>query len=264
MINLYISLLMAQIKGQMSYKKSFVLELIGYLVVNIIDLFVIYFIFLKFPSIKGWSMGEVYYLYGVASVSYAIAQLFAESLEKVPELIRTGEFDHFLIRPRSPILQIMPLSFRLNRIGRLIQGAIALSLAFPILQLELNCEKVMLFMIAVFSAVIVYFGLFLAGAAFCFWTIQSSEALNAFTYGGVELSKYPITIYRPWMRRLFLYIVPVGFVSYYPAIAFLEKSDPLGGPLWASYFSPVIAIIFAMVTWLFWKLGVNHYQSTGS
>lgn len=264
MISVYASLLGAQVKGQLSYKSSFVIELFGYFVGNVIDVAAIYFLFQRFPQIRGWTMGEVYYLYGTGSIAYAIAQLFAESLEKVPEYIRSGDFDQFLTRPLPAVLQIIPHSFRLNRFGRFAQGAFALSLAAPRLGISFGPRELALFALTVGCAVFVYFGLFLGNAAFCFWTIQGAEAFNAFTYGGVEMSKYPITIYRRWMRSLFLYGIPVGFVSYYPSLLLLGKKDPLGGAAWLAFLSPLVAGLFALGMWIFWRSGVKRYQSTGS
>ena len=264
MISLYFDLLVAQIKGQTSYKMSFVIEIIGYFVAYNINLIVIYFIFLKFPTIRGWTMAEIYYIAGLASISYSVAQTLAEGINRVPELIFNGEFDRFLVRPRSIIIQILPLSFRLFRISLLINGTIGICIAFSMLQLNLLHYRIIFFIISVISSTIVYFGIYLTGAAFCFWTIQGTELINAFSHGGYELNRYPITVYHKWMQKLFLYIIPIGFVSYYPNLAFLGKQDPLGGSIWFSFLSPIVAISFLFFTLLFWKLGLNRYQSTGS
>jgi ABC-2 type transport system permease protein len=248
----------------MSYRRSYFLEILGYLLVNIVDLFAIYFLFLNFPSLKGWNMWQVVYLYGLASVSLAIAQLLGEGLEHMPETIRTGEFDRVMIRPLPPIIQLMPYSFRIDRLGRLLQGVLAIGLAFYYGNFSLGLFEIVMIFIGIISAVIIYFGLFLANAALCFWTVQSTEVFNAFTYGGVEMTKYPITIYRWWMQKVFLFIVPLGFVTYFPTIAMLGRPDEFGFGPWAPYLAIPISIVFLLATLRLWRIGLNHYQSTGS
>jgi viologen exporter family transport system permease protein len=77
----------------------------------------------------------------------------------------------------------------------------------------------------------VFVGLMVLEATSAFWTTESLEVWNAFTYGGVTMSQYPLEIYRPWFRRVFLFAIPLGCVNYLPAVAILGRPDPLGTPL---------------------------------
>jgi ABC-2 type transport system permease protein len=45
------------------------------------------------------------------------------------------------------------------------------------------------------------------------------------------MSQYPLEIYRPWFRRFFLFVIPLGCVSYLPGVAILGRPDPLGTPV---------------------------------
>lgn len=61
-------------------------------------------------------------------------------------------------------------------------------------------------------------------------------------------------------RFAFTYVIPIGFVAFYPSQIFLrpEQVSPL------TYFSPLIGIgLFAITYWI-WTLGVNSYNGTGS
>ena len=88
--------------------------------------------------------------------------------------------------------------------------------------------------------------------------------MNTVTYGGVETTQYPLAIYRPWLQRLFTFGVPLGCVSYFPALAIIGKPDPLGSPLWFQYAAPLIGVIFLLVALRAWRFGERHYLSTGS
>ena len=93
---------------------------------------------------------------------------------------------------------------------------------------------------------------------------QTLEIVNTVSYGGVETAQYPLSIYRPWFRHFFTFVVPWATVSYFPALAILDKPDPLGSPLWFQYAAPVIGLVFLIVCLRVWEFGVRHYLSTGS
>ena len=73
--------------------------------------------------------------------------------------------------------------------------------------------------------------------------------------GGVQMTQFPLTVYRPWLRSIFLYVVPVGFVSYFPSLVVLGKSDPLSFPGVTPYLSPLVTAVFTAAVLAFWRLG---------
>ena len=92
---------------------------------------------------------------------------------------------------------------------------------------------------------------------------RSGEFTNAFTYGGNFLAQYPIDIFSSWLRRFLAYIVPLAFVSYFPALYILDKPDPLGLPRLLEFSSPLVAAIAAVIAGLVWRGAVRHYRSAG-
>jgi ABC-2 type transport system permease protein len=256
-------LLKANTKGQMSYRSSFVYEILGMASLTIAHILGIYFLFEKFTSVGGWSFWEVVYLYGMVTVAMGIAQLMSSGLNSVADFVRTGEFDRYLIRPISPLVHILPHSFAIHRLGRVAQGLVALVVALYYCEGSVGVMELWLITSTIFSVTIVYFALFLMGATCTFWTIQSSELFNSFTYGGMELSKYPVSIYQSWLKVIFIFIIPVGFVSYFPSVALFGKNEPMGFPIFFQYISPIVAVLFLYLSIRFWRFGVKHYQSTG-
>ena len=82
--------------------------------------------------------------------------------------------------------------------------------------------------------------------------------------GGVGDRQYPLPIYRTWFRKFFTYIVPLACVNYLPALAILERGDPLGFPIALQWCAPLICVIFLIIALQIWKIGVRYYRSTGS
>ncbi len=105
-----------------------------------------------------------------------------------------------------------------------------------------------------------FYGLFVLQATLSFWTIETLEIMNTVTYGGTETGQYPLTIYRPWFRLFFTFVVPLACMNYLPADIILGRGEATA---W-QWLSPAGGIIFLMVTLQIWKIGVRHYRSTGS
>ena len=114
------------------------------------------------------------------------------------------------------------------------------------------------------GGVAVFTGLLVLQATMCFWSTQSLEVMNSFTYGGVEALQWPLPIFNRWFARLFIFVVPLAGVTYFPMLVILNKPDVFGFPVWFHWTSPLAGFLFLGVSVLVWKVGVRHYRSTGS
>ncbi|MER3406138.1 MAG: hypothetical protein C4289_14075 [Chloroflexota bacterium] len=261
---LYWRLVGAQVRSQMQYKVSFLLNLTGAFLATIIDFLAVAVLFTRLPHLAGWSLGEVALLYGMSSVSFALAEMLSAALDEFDVYIAHGTFDRVLVRPLRAFFQVLTEDFRLRRLGRLSQGALVLWLALAYLDLRWTPDKVALLAVALGSGFVIYFSILVLGAVFCFWTVQGKEATNIFTYGGDFMTSYPLEIYSDWLRKFATFIVPLAFVNYYPALYLLDRTDPFGLPGWVRLLSPLVAILLALLAWAAWTLGVRRYQSAGS
>jgi ABC-2 type transport system permease protein len=160
--------------------------------------------------------------------------------------------------------QVLGSSFLLRRLGRILQGLIVLGISFGMGEVHWTLAKLLYFPALLMSVIAFFGGLYIIGSTITFWTIESIEAMNVFTYGGSEMMSYPMHIYQDGLRKFFTYILPAIFLAYYPALYFLDKPDPLGMPAFAPFLAPVVGWGTLTVALRFWRFGINHYQSTGS
>jgi ABC-2 type transport system permease protein len=201
----------------------------------------------------------------VTSLSFGVAEMVGAGIDAFDETIRKGEFDRLLLRPVSPLMQVLGSDFRLRRLGRLTQGLIGVAIALRWLpQFSWSLDKVLMLGLGIASGAAIFLGVLLLGATVCFWTVQSTELTNIFTYGGREMLSWPLPIYPESLQRIFLFIVPLAFGCYVPTCYLLGRPLPLGLPAWLAFLGPLAAIAFAVVTGATWRLGVTHYQSTGT
>jgi ABC-2 type transport system permease protein len=265
-LGLYRRLIAANIRSQMSYRVSFWMESLASFIATITAFITLALILERFNNIAGWTLWEVAFLYGMVETAFGVMDILFSGFD--PQnfglQVRLGRFDQLLLRPASITLQVLGSQFTMRRVGRIAQGLLVLGLAFSRLHLHWTPVKLLYLPVTFASLVAFYGGLNVIGATITFWTVESIEAINIFTYGGSELMAYPMQIYQDWMRLFFTYIVPAIFLNYYPALYFLDKADPFHLPAAAHFLAPVAGFGVLAVGILFWGFGLRHYQSTGT
>jgi ABC-2 type transport system permease protein len=75
-----------------------------------------------------------------------------------------------------------------------------------------------------------------------------------------DFGQYPMTVSEGFFRFIFTYVIPIGFVAFYPAQLFLRPEDVSH----IVYISPLVGIGFFTLAYLTWTKGVNSYTGTGS
>ncbi len=257
---------LASITGQMQYKVSFMLSVIAEFFATGIEVGAIWALFDRFGNLPDWSVAEVCLFYGIVNISFAITDSICTGFDKFGTLyVRTGNFDRLLLRPRSLFLQLIGHELALRRVGRLIQGLVIFSFAFYTLDLPLDPYRVSMVLLTIVSAMAFFLALFVLQATISFWSIESLEIMNTFTYGGVESAQYPIAIYEEWFQKIFTFIIPLACISYFPMVAVLGIEDPLGTTRLFQTLAPLSGIAFLLISVVvFQTIGLKHYTSTGS
>jgi ABC-2 type transport system permease protein len=247
----------------MQYKLSFIADFLATAIGIITEFLGVLILFLHIPQLGGWSLPEVAFLYGTAELSLSFAQLMTGGFDRFPDMIRLGEFDRVLIRPRQAFFQVATSDWAIRRLGRTVQGVLVLCVAIVWLSPSWGFFDWVFLIWTLFGGMLLFYGLFVIGGTLSFWTVESLEAMNILTYGGGTLAIYPFNIYAEWMRNFFIFIVPVAFVNYYPSLYLLNKADPFGLPEFLPFVSVPLCSLVLLAALLFWRFGIKHYQSTG-
>jgi ABC-2 type transport system permease protein len=265
-LELYLRLIASRIRSQMQYRVSFVLELIGNFLITFTDLAALMIMFIHAPRIGGWSLGEIAFLYALSALSFSLSELFqgAFDADVFADYVRRGNLDQLLTRPLPLTFQVLSEYFVLRRLGRMAQALVAFGLAYGLARPDLTPLKLLYLALVIASGALFFLAISIAGCTLCFWTVQSIEIVNIFTYGGTTMLSYPITIYQEWMQRFFVYILPLAFINYFPALYLLDKANPFRLPPCVPFLAPPVCVAAFLISLRVWRIGVSHYQSTGS
>lgn len=265
-LRLYLRLIGAQLRSQLQYRVSFAMSLFGTGLTSTVEYLSLALVFGRFESLKGWTLGEVALLYGTAEFAFGIMDMLFSGFD--PQTfglnVRKGSFDQLLLRPVNITLQVLGSRFLLRRVGKIVVGALILATGLQARPIAWDPLRVSLLVTMIVSQILFFGGLFIIGATITFWTIESIEVVNIFTYGGTYMISHPMHIYPHWLRRFFTYIVPAAFLGYYPALVILNKPDPFGLPAFAPFLAPLAGLGVLAAALAFWRFGIRQYQSTGT
>jgi ABC-2 type transport system permease protein len=253
-----------RLRGQMQYRISFWMQIAGNFIINFAETLALWSLFQHFDNLGGWSLEEVIFLHGLSMTMFATGDTFANGIQTVPVLIREGNFDRVLVRPMSSYVQSLVNEISMRHLGQLSQGLLLLGIGMATVPAGWTLPKLSYLAVVIVFGATLFAALFTVEAILSFWTVNSIEAINAFTYGGSDLGQYPLHIFKQGLRLLFLWVIPVGFMTYYPALWLLDKPDPLGFPKAASFVSPIASLIFCFIVARGWNIAIRHYRSTGS
>ncbi|MCX4241670.1 ABC transporter permease [Paraliomyxa miuraensis] len=251
------------LRGQLQYRGSVVMGALGNLMVTGVELFGLWALFDRFGQIQGWTLAEVALLYGMANVSLALAEIVGRGFRVFDQLVKSGDFDRLLLRPRGTAFQVAAQHFELARVGRLIQGLAVLVYALVAQGLLRPGAELVLVVGSIVGGACTFMGVFVLQATVAFFTIESLELFAIITYGGVETAQYPLSIYGDGLRRFFTWVVPLAFANFVPGVVVLGRPERFG-PEWLAWASPLVGVGFFWVCLRVWRVGERYYRSTGS
>ena len=258
-MKIYIKSLKLHLKSELEYRASFIISFLSQILIFFTYYFIIIALFSKFNNIKGFTMYEVLLCFSVIQFGYACNEVFARGIDRFDKLIIDGSFDRLLLRPRNLIVQVLCSDSDYVKVSRIIQALIVLFISLYKLNIDWNILRVITLLFMLISSIIIFFGIFLISASYCFYSVQGLEIRNVLTDGGKHMAQYPIGVFKKGFVLFFTYIIPYAFVNYYPLLYFIGKKDNCIYGL-----SPIIVIIYLIPCIILFYTGVKKYSSTGS
>ncbi|MFI8514635.1 ABC transporter permease [Streptomyces sp. NPDC085460] len=254
------------IRSTMTYRASFALTLVTSFCVTFFDFVVILLMFGQVRGLGGFSFAEVAFLYGTTGTAFGIADLTLGSLQRLGRRIRDGSLDVFLLRPAPLLAQVAADQFALRRLGRVLQGLMVLVWSLVLLRDEVawSWPKVLMVPGMVACGAVIFMAVMVLGASAVFWLQDGAEVTNSFTYGGNTLLQYPPTVFAQDLVKGVVFVIPLAFVNWLPALYVLGRPAPAGVPSWTAFAAPLVALACCGVAGLAWRAGIRSYRSTGS
>lgn len=260
-LHIYRLLVAQYMKKRMQYRVDYLVNLLGGIISSLAKLFTIWLIYQSIPTLQGWNFYELLFFLGFFQAAMLPYGLVFSSFWDLSGDIRSGNFISYYFRPLNMMFYYTSKQFDLQ--GPLISFIIAIVMlvyAGAHLAIPWTIWTVLLLIVNWGSSSLIIAAILVGGMTMSFWIINAgwlTMVLSAIR----DNSQYPLTIFNKAFQIVFTFIIPIGFITYYPCLPLLRPASEV--PL-AAWFSPVVGFIIFYLVYQLWKKGVNHYSGTGS
>lgn len=262
-IPLYFKLTAAGVRAQLQYRFAFFMRIIGMITAYTGMAVTMWVMLYRFDVLGGWSIYEMLLLFAMAIVSWGFCIIFFFHFKSLDTYIVNGTFDRFLVRPIHPFFHFMTMKFDIASLGQFIFSIVVFLWVSFALDIQWSIGKVLFLLASIAGGVLIQGGMLVIISALAFWTTKSEQFYWVAMYPARNLTNYPLVIYPKLVQMITAFIVPFGFVNYFPSTVILEKEAPYF-PALIGYLSPVVGVVFFLLSYRFWMAGLKRYKSTGS
>lgn len=263
-IRLYLRSMGMLIRCQLEYPVSFFMQTLAQLVMEGGEMMAVILVIDRFGHLGQWEPGNLFFFFGTMSVCFYLTEMFGRGVTgNFPYLVRSGQLDTLLLRPRGLLTQVLCSAVDPRRITCVAVGVTALVLGSRMSSIAWTFPKALAMAESILMGCALILGLFLIEAVFVIFSVKSVELVNALTYGGRSACEYPVDIYPRPLRILFSIVAPFAMVMHVPCSWIMDR--PLyGWPVWTAFVCPLSgALVLGIMVLVFYR-AIRHYRSTGS
>lgn len=264
----YFEVTMACIKMALLTIVEYPSSILGWLISNPIQFVVgfatIQFVVQKFGQINGWNYGQLAVLYGLSVISHALSMIFFVQGWFMGHYVIEGEFDRFLTRPLSVLYQFFFTQINVFGITDLIPGILVFAYGCYRIGFSWSVSNVILLLALLVGATLIRGGIYILLGTTSFFT----RSVNDFGQYTQEIfdktTMYPISMYPESLQFILTYIIPIGWVSFYPVSGMLgigRQTTEFSG---ITGITLVIGVVVMIIAGLFFNYGLKSYESAGN
>ncbi|MGY4643756.1 ABC transporter permease [Cellulomonas sp. URHB0016] len=257
---LYRRCLGAHLRSTLEYEADFWIMSVAAVVTQGVGVVFLWAIFRNVPEINGWEFWDVVLIYALVALTEGVAVLFGQGIWTLAATVNLGNLDALLVRPFSPLLQVLSSQIGMNGLGNVVLGSALLVGAVRNVDVEWTPQLVGLGVVLLVCASLVKVGLNIVTNCAAFW-LKTPWSMFAFAMHSVgELARFPITIYGPLVKIGLTFVLPYAFMSYFPATAVLSTSNTS----WVGWLTPLVAAYCLVAGVRVFRKGMARYESSGS
>lgn len=214
--------------------------------------------FRQSPTLGGWGFWEVVALLGVFNaVAGVVEAVLRPNIGRLVEHVRRGTMDLILARPIDAQFHV---SFRRIVIWRATDVVLGFGLAgFALARLGRvpSLSELLAFALALAAALAIVYAIWLGLMSMTFWfvAVENLEVLFDAVY---EAARFPVSAYPGGLRFVFVYLLPIAWITTVPAGTLTGRIS------WtAALLAAGLAALALLATRLLWRAALKRYTSAG-
>jgi ABC-2 type transport system permease protein len=211
------------------------------------------------PAIQGWTYERALVVVAWFTLLKGILDgAVNPSLLAVVDQIRQGTLDFVLMKPADAQFLVSTSRFELWKGLDALASFAIFAWAFHLIGRVPGVGDVAVAIALLGCATLVLYSLWILVIAAAFWVVKLDNL--AYLFNSIfDFARWPVSIFRGALRLVFTFIIPLGIMTTYPALALLGALSPR-----TAIFSAAGALVFATVARAVWTRAIGHYTSASS
>jgi ABC-2 type transport system permease protein len=216
-------------------------------------------IFSNTRTLNGWNVFQMVALLGVFRCMGGIIGLaIAPNMRLIMDDIREGRLDFTLLKPLNSQFYVSFRRVIIWRLADITLGLLLAAVACYKLSEAITAGKVAMFVVMLSAGAVIIYSFWLVLATLAFWLTRVSNMEMVF-WNVFEAGRYPVQIYNPVIRVALTYVVPLAFITTFPAAALVGRAQPGSSVLAIAFAAAALAIASS-----FWRYGLRHYSGASA
>ncbi len=210
-------------------------------------------------EIGGWTYDQVLMVLGLFTMFNGIMEAFLRpNISQMIEQVRDGTFDFVLMKPVNAQFYSSFHSLTIWRIVDIFAGLGVIVYALYAMGYVPTPPQIALFVILILIALVLVYCIWLAMMTMSFWFVKVDNFAELF-YAFYEAGRFPITVYGGVLRGVLTFVIPIAFITTFPAAALLGLLEPEF--LWIGL---GLAAVLLVATNRLWNFAIRSYASASS
>ena len=240
----------------------------GWLISNPIQFIVgfatIRFVVESFGTVNGWNYGQLAFLYGISVISHALSMIFFVQGWFMGYFVIEGEFDRYLTRPLGVLYQFFFTNINIIGITDLIPGILVFIYGCIKCEVVISGAFILQVIVMLIGATLIRGGIYIFLGSTSFYT-RSVTNFGMFCQEIMDrTTMYPISMFPESVQFILTYLIPIGWVSFYPASAMLGIENGVSSALPVPLITLAAGVAVMLVAGAFFSAGLKKYESAGN
>ena len=219
----------------------------------------------QFPSMNGWNFREMFFLYALWMCGHELHNTLFFTVVSVPEYVREGRFDRFLVRPLDTLFQVLTVPQQIVPDG-LVLAIATLAVATPVAGVRVDWVFVLFVPLIVIGGALIDLGISLGDRDLLVLVRSRRHAALGRDVARARLHAIPDQHLHARRSHRAGIRAAVCFHELLSGDVFLaegrNRSAPQSGGRPAD--AGDRAWRGSRAAYAFWRVGLRHYQGTGS
>ncbi len=161
-------------------------------------------------DIGGYTMKQVFLLWGLAAMTYGFSRFFFKKAFSLADTINDGKLDSFLVQPKNVLLSAITTDVEPSALGDMLYGYIILFLY------GFSIKRFLLYTLFGISGGLILTSISVILNSLSFWFSKTDVIADTGNSLATNFATYPDGIFKGTVKLMLYTIVPVGLTTYIP------------------------------------------------